>query len=129
MTATQILASLLNKLKGNFTTRHGEVCVTYPNYMTKVGRKALSDACFIARINNPFFISEATATVQHYAKNHIFDFLEMTEPRVVVFVDIGSSQANVVVAKYDKPDPNVREVIGTVLYKDSEETIGGRYLD
>ena len=54
------------------------------------------------------------------------DFNFLTEPRIVIFVDIGNSKSTITVGKYVK---NGNQIDGEVLLQRSDENLGGRDLD
>lgn len=92
-----------------------DAVLTAPSYFTQRERQALIDAAEIAGINVLSLINEPTAFALQYA----IDFAAFTEPKNVLFVDLGDGALELSMFKFDlvpgKDKKNVTQVLRSFL--------------
>jgi len=96
---------MLNKLSGiiyknDINLKNSTAVITVPGYYTEIERKALLDACKIAEIPVVRLLNETTAVCISYG---LFRKSELdTNPRHVVFVDLGHSKLSAYLCSFTK---------------------------
>ena len=99
----QVVATMLQKIK-DITRKnevgHSDFVLTVPSYFTEQERRALLDAAKIAEVNVVRLLNEHSAISLAYG---IFRKAELdSNPRNVLFVDIGHSSTSVFLASFTK---------------------------
>jgi heat shock protein 4 len=123
--ATQLAAMYLSKLK--LITEHEvsipvtDVVVSVPLWFAPAQRKAMVEACEIAGLNPLRIINDTTAAALAYGITKT-DLPEGTEPRKVIFVDMGHSSTQLAAVSFVKGKLEVKSTA-------CDAYMGGRDLD
>lgn len=119
----QVVATMLQKLKEIVHKNgigHSDFVLSAPSYFTEQERRALLDAAKLAGVNVVRLINEHTAIALGYG---IFKKAELdSNPKNVLFVDIGHSSTSIFLASFTKEKV-------TILDQSHERTLGARDFD
>ncbi|KNE66397.1 hypothetical protein AMAG_11539 [Allomyces macrogynus ATCC 38327] len=122
--ATQLAAMYLGKLKSTTERETGapvaDVVVSVPGWFVPEQRKAVAEACEIAGLNPLRIINDTTAAALAYGITKTD--LPESEPRKVVFVDVGHSSTSVAAVAFVKGKLHVKATAFDAF-------LGGRDLD
>lgn len=119
----QVVAAMLTKLKDIVHKNeigHNDFVLTCPSYFTEQERRALLDAAKLADVNVVRLLNEHSAISLAYG---IFRKAELdTNPRNVLFVDIGHASTSVFLSSFTKEKV-------TIVDQYHERHLGARDLD
>jgi len=109
----------LNWLKAGYDNK--DIVVSVPDYYTVAERKAMIEAINIADLNCTALINESSAVALAYGffKRNQF---EADKPRIVAFVDMGTSKTTISYVSFSKTNQKVLSVT-------SDRFCGGREFD
>lgn len=100
-TATQITAMVLKKLKEDAIASLGgkisECVIAVPSYFTTLGESSMKMAANIAGLTECTVIKDSTAIATDYGF-----FRDFTEPKIVMFIDIGFSATQIFICRFFK---------------------------
>lgn len=119
----QVYATMLQKYKG-IVQREGipnnEFVISVPSYFTDMERQAVLTAARIAEVNVIRLMNETTAVALNYG---LFRASELTtDPRTVLFVDLGNSKTSLSICNFTKEKMSI-------VYEKHERNLGARDMD